>query len=308
MKGFYKTSVVLATAFSLMFMFVFRSGAAGPKVSQIGNKHNLSAKGWNAGTLTDNTNLYRAVNDPINNPGGQQICIFCHTPHNSMPQGPLWNRKDTTQTFARYTSTTMKMKDLPDSQYYKTGEDGGQPNGSSRLCLSCHDGVTGLGDVIRSGQNGPIQMLGGNNIPQADVASFHPSNNKMKNGHHPVSFVYATNFDYKLQTGTMIGLDTNKFVLPKNNLDPSLVNAVGKVKLLDSKRDRRGWMQCTTCHDAHQNMGNDGATYPATTRKITPFWVYSSTNGTSAANSHDDVCNSCHKLSVTTPAPWITTP
>lgn len=277
---------------ALILAFVWDVSAKGPMVSAMGNKHNLSAQ---------NTAVtYRAVDDPVNNPGGQQICIFCHTPHNSQPQGPLWNRKDTSQIFARYTSSTLNIRKIAAAQY---GSASAQPNGSSRLCLSCHDGVTGLGDVIRSGQAGEIQMLGGRSIPQTDLASFHPSTNKMKNGHHPVSFVYATPFDYKTQNGTMIALDPSKFTIPKQSADPALAD---KIKLQDAKRDGRGWMQCTSCHDPHQNMSDDTTSYPTLPpRKIVPFWVYS---GATATGSHDAVCNGCHKVSVTTPAPWVTAP
>lgn len=276
--------------FVVMLVVAWDVSARGPMVSAKGNKHNLSAQN------TDVT--YRAVDDPILNPGGQQICIFCHTPHNSQPQGPLWNRKDTTVTnFARYSSSNLKIGKIAASQYASSGDAGGQPNGSSRLCLSCHDGVTGLGDVIRSGQAGAIQMLGGNNIPQNDIASFHPSTNKMKVGHHPVSFVYATSFDYKNQAGTMIGLGAG-FTLPKYSTNPLMAD---KVKLQDSKRDARGWVQCTTCHDPHQNMGNDQDKWPGFTRKMTPFWVYS---GATTAIGHDAVCNSCHVMVQPTPSAW----
>lgn len=257
-------------------------------VSAMGNKHNLSAQ---------NTAVtYRAVNDPVTNPGGQQICIFCHTPHNAQAQGPLWNRRDTTQVFARYTSSSLQIKNMPSANYGS----GAQPNGSSRLCLSCHDGVTPLGGVFNSTQGGDIQMLGGNSIPQGDIASFHPSTNKMKTGHHPVSFVYATSFDYKTQAGTMIPLQTSTVAGFGSFQLPKAAFMEGKVKLQDSKRDGRGWMQCTTCHDAHQNMGNDVDKWPGFTRKMTPFWVYS---GSTTAIGHDAVCNSCHTSSAT-PDAW----
>ena len=60
-----------------------------------------------------------------------QICEFCHTPHyanTNLPDTPLWNRAETTQTFNLYGSPTMNTAV-------------GQPNVVSRLCLSCHDGV-----------------------------------------------------------------------------------------------------------------------------------------------------------------------
>lgn len=262
--------------------------ARGPMVSALGNKHNLSAQ---------NTGVAYHAEDLPNNPGGKQICIFCHTPHNSQPQGPLWNRKsDSIPTnFARYTSSTLRIKNIAASQYAATGDSGGQPNGSSRLCLSCHDGVTRLGDVVRSGQAGEIIM---NTYLISGPASFNPSTNKMKVGHHPVSFVYATSFNYNTQSGQKLPeLIDADFRLP-NSAVPSME---GKVKLQDSKRDGRGWMQCTTCHDPHQNMGNDLDTWPGFTRKMTPFWVYS---GATTAIGHDAVCNSCHKVSQTTPDAW----
>jgi predicted CXXCH cytochrome family protein len=59
-----------------------------------------------------------------------QVCEFCHTPHdaNNNIQAPLWNRAETTQTFKLYASPTMAGTPV-------------QPLVSSRLCLSCHDGV-----------------------------------------------------------------------------------------------------------------------------------------------------------------------
>lgn len=261
--------------------------ARGPMVSALGNKHNLSAQ---------NTGVTYHAQDLPENPGGKQICIFCHTPHNSQPQGPLWNRKDTSvANFARYSSSTLKIGTIAASQYSISGDAGGQPNGSSRLCLSCHDGVTGLGEVIRSGQLGTILM---NTDKITGPASFAPATNKMKVGHHPVSFVYATSFDYKTQNGTMIGLNGASFTIPKQSTQPQMAD---KVKLQDSKRDARGWMQCTTCHDPHQNMGNDMDSWPGFTRKMTPFWVYS---GASTASGHDAVCNSCHIVAPTTPNIW----
>ena len=65
-----------------------------------------------------------------------QICIFCHTPHNSVSDAPLWNRFSSGETYIPYTSTTIKA--VP-----------GQPTGDSKLCLSCHDGTIALG-MVRS--------------------------------------------------------------------------------------------------------------------------------------------------------------
>ena len=55
-----------------------------------------------------------------------QICKFCHTPHNARPQAPLWNRNNAGGPYTLYSSSTLNATL-------------GQPDGSSILCLSCHD-------------------------------------------------------------------------------------------------------------------------------------------------------------------------
>ena len=63
-----------------------------------------------------------------------EICKVCHTPHNAITtvtNAPLWNHQMTNATFQLYTSATMNATT-------------GQPDGSSKLCLSCHDGTVAL--------------------------------------------------------------------------------------------------------------------------------------------------------------------
>jgi predicted CXXCH cytochrome family protein len=62
--------------------------------------------------------------------GQDEICIFCHVPHTTaalQAEGPLWNHTLTTQNFTPY-----------------GGGAAAGATGISRLCLSCHDGVTNL--------------------------------------------------------------------------------------------------------------------------------------------------------------------
>ncbi|MFQ6034362.1 MAG: hypothetical protein ACE5NM_00755, partial [Sedimentisphaerales bacterium] len=57
-------------------------------------------------------------------------CDGCHTPHDAadLPGVPLWSGNETTLTFTPYSSATLDAVV-------------GQPDGASRLCLSCHDGA-----------------------------------------------------------------------------------------------------------------------------------------------------------------------
>lgn len=216
----------------------------GPSMSQLGNKHNLSS-----GNTAVN---YRAIDNY--DPRARQICIFCHTPHNARISEVLWNRREPTRVFGHYSSSSLVIDD-PDvrslSQY-------GEPNGSSRLCLSCHDGETALGAIYNDksafGTN-PIQFPAAySKISMLNLSS-----------HHPVSFVYDEAVLLKIQTKK----PTDDYKLPAQ---PSPV-----------KLDHLRRMQCTTCHDPHQDWSDrsDG---------IFPdpgFWV---------APTYQEVCLKCHNL------------
>lgn len=72
-----------------------------------------------------------------------QICIFCHTPHNAMPQTPLWNRNLPRTHYRVYESSTLDARV-------------NQPSGPSKMCLSCHDGSLALGAVLSRPMLHPI--------------------------------------------------------------------------------------------------------------------------------------------------------
>lgn len=122
--------------------------------SIVDTKHNLSVMGPGAVKATGET----------------EICLFCHTAHNSRPSSPLWNRNDPGATYTLYSSSTLKA--LP-----------GQPSGSSILCLSCHDGTVALGSVLSRGS--VISFANTVNMP---VGTSNISTN-LKND-HPISFTY----------------------------------------------------------------------------------------------------------------------
>src|SRR5437763_9762877 len=122
---------VAAALLISLFGGTFISGAWGADASSILNSpHNLSARG---------PGQIRAVNE-------SQVCIFCHTPHNASPVQPLWNRNMPVSAYKVYSSGSLHAKPS-------------QPTGSSKLCLSCHDGTIALGSVLSRGE--PIVMSGG---------------------------------------------------------------------------------------------------------------------------------------------------
>ncbi|NOY23801.1 MAG: cytochrome c3 family protein [Acidobacteria bacterium] len=145
-----------------------------------------------------------------------QICITCHTPHNAdttVSGAPLWNHQVTTATFTLYSSTTLDANDL------------GQPDGVSKLCLSCHDGTVGL--EAFGGVNTVTDPITGTALLGTDLAN-----------DHPVSFTYNT---------SLATTDGELY-------DPSTVNS-GLGSTIDADMLYSGKMECSSCHDVHNTPG-----------------------------------------------------
>lgn len=135
------------------------------------------------------------------------LCETCHVPHGGATgqAAPLWNHDITTAVFTVYSSSTLQATV-------------GQPDGVSKLCLSCHDGT-----VAVDSYGG---LTGTASIPSGDP---HYLGIDLSND-HPVSFTYDA------------GLATSDggLVTP---LSASQVTA--ELPLYASK------LQCGTCHNPH---------------------------------------------------------
>lgn len=153
-----------------------------------------------------NLNNYPGVSIP-----GDRVCLPCHTPHNALKSGEenvLWNHAETDQTFA---------------MYYNGAQ---QPTGRSKMCLSCHDGVTAIDNYGGNGGTG-IVISG-------DAALGTALDND-----HPIGVEYvATPFSLK---------DPGTF-------SPGINGGPG-VRLVDVGGQQR--VECTSCHNVHNNgLGN----------------------------------------------------
>ncbi len=100
-----------------------------------------------------------------------ELCVFCHTPHNSSPQQPLWNKSDPGINYTLYNSSTAEATI-------------GQPTGTSLLCLSCHDGTIALGSVLS--RTSDISFVSGiTTIPTGKTNLTSDLSDD-----HPISFTY----------------------------------------------------------------------------------------------------------------------
>jgi predicted CXXCH cytochrome family protein len=147
---------------------------------------------------------------------GGKICIVCHTPHNgatSVAEAPLWNHDVTAAAFALYSTSTLDASDM------------GQPDGASKLCLSCHDGTVALDSFGGA--------AGSTNISGSALVGTDLSND------HPISFTY----DSALATA-----DGQLY-------NPSVANS-GLGGTITADMLFADKIQCASCHDVHNSAGN----------------------------------------------------
>jgi hypothetical protein len=210
---------------------VLGTQAMAQQESVLGTVHNLSVSGpGEVRSLTET-----------------QVCKFCHIPHNAEVPVPLWGH-----------ALSEAQYQTPDIRVGDAREPAPQPDGASRLCLSCHDGTVALGDITSEPR--AIAMVGGDRLRPGRPGYIGTD----LSGSHPVSFVVPD------------GLQGTEEPESDMTLRPlSAIEADADVVL-----DGAGKMQCTTCHDPHADRYYEAGRVPR-------FWVKPTV---------EEVCLTCHAL------------
>ncbi|MBK7104911.1 MAG: cytochrome c3 family protein [Ignavibacteriae bacterium] len=157
-----------------------------------GSVHDFSDEGWSNG----------------------QICLPCHAPHNNKAgMTPLWNHELSATPYTIYTNTNSMDATV------------GQPDGSSKLCLSCHDGTIA------------VDNYGGHTSTETPLGGSDNLGNNLSND-HPISFVYDAN------------LATNDGDLFSPTSTSSGLGGTIHADMLENSK-----MQCSSCHDVHNGSG-----------------------------------------------------
>jgi predicted CXXCH cytochrome family protein len=146
----------------------------------MGTAHDFSFQGWSMG----------------------EICVVCHAAKN------IWNHELTTTIFNLYSSPTLDADDLD------------QPDGTTRYCLSCHDGTVPIDSF--EGNWGWNFMWGG------------PFMDWDLSDDHPMSFTYDN--DLVIADGKLYDPITT----------PSMLGGTIADDMLND-----GIMECASCHDLH---------------------------------------------------------
>ncbi len=241
--------------------------AAAERYSDVANtKHNLSLRG--PGKVRSNQD---------------QICVFCHTPHaaNEAAPPPLWNRQLSRAVYKPYTSSSFDAgKRVP---WLDMGGSG-QPGGTSRLCLSCHDGTIALGSVlVLNGRPDQDIMVSGTSRDGAMPAGEGVSTGFTRRlgtdltNDHPISFTY----DDRLAN------DDGELRRPSSTpeLGPHRPGHHPALPLPDNK------VECTTCHDPHlRDTGAENNKF----LRLHRFQEVPAT-GPFFEKQRDQICLGCHE-------------
>ncbi|MES2149412.1 MAG: hypothetical protein V4508_06425 [Pseudomonadota bacterium] len=245
-----------------------------------GTKHNLSAVADNSATPSGGKVPVRAVKATSQT----QVCVFCHTPHEaeSITFGsgatalgaPLWNRKLSGQTYTPYSSSSMEAD---------AAEMAAAPGGSSKLCLSCHDGTMAIDKVnaLNGVKNATIPMTSATPVKMPSSAAttgFTRDLGTDLSSDHPISFTYnaalaAADGELRGPDGVIVGTRTSGSTPPKMPLE-------------------NGQMQCATCHDPHlrdKTTSNGNAKF----LRMNRFQVSQPTGG-AFSSGNDIICLACH--------------
>lgn len=267
LKGVAVAAATIVPALVAVFVLFGGDAARADRISDIRNtKHNFSVSGPG----------------PVRATGEDEVCVFCHTPHQA-EQGapaPLWNRKLSGATYTPYTSSSMDALGL------------GQPGGSSKVCLSCHDGTMAIGSVnVLDGrptdqnpltEDIPLTGTGpGGTIPEGrgSTTGFTRRLGTDLTNDHPVSFTYDDG----------LAIRDGELRLPSTS--PQLGNRIPGVHPALPLEDDQ--LQCTTCHDPHIR---DTVEANIKFLRLQRFQQFEPFEGSFNASS-DIICLGCHEKS-----------
>lgn len=206
------------------------------------------------------TGIYHSVHDLTNGPNGtgapssvpgfvtdsqQRLCAYCHTPHHAIKVGetaangadflPLWSHAVSNVTYTPYASATF-------TSLGGASMAGDPLTGPSRLCMSCHDGLTAV-DNYYGLTNGHVMQ------PKAGNFASNPVINGDGNTNHPLGFAMV---DVIPGYGGATHPDTNS-ILALTTTSKYKTGLTDSVNVVD-RLYNTAIMTCSSCHDVHNTL------------------------------------------------------
>lgn len=219
-----------------------------------------------------------------------QVCVFCHTPHNSGQTRLLWNKaSNAAPNFRLYTSSGTL------TNVTRTQSSLGA-NSPSLLCLSCHDGKTAM-NVLHTSGTGITAVAAG--------LSGYPAGSRLESGSVPLVMPSGPIYDFfsgtngpAMALGTTGGdttagenlTDDHPIGFSYSDVIAERAPAPGGLRTLANVNSQSGnsirffgtknKVECSTCHDPHVDYSASGNPL------LKPFLVMD--------NTGSKLCLSCH--------------
>lgn len=214
-----KLFVVLAVAIALV------TAGIAVAASIVTSKHDLSAAGV----------------------ANSEVCVWCHTPHNSDANqlAPLWSHESTVvASYTLYNSATL---------------DGtvSQPTGVTKACLSCHDGTVAVGNIAYgkyAGNLDPGAHGGATDYAANDVMSGGALLDTDLSNDHPVSITYNDTADTGLRPPVNGQVTSGSITLQLYGAGNDMVECASCHNVHDPanipflRADNAGSALCLVCH------------------------------------------------------------
>ncbi len=202
--------------------------------------------------IADSKHNFQLLTNPVHVDTGTAtedgMCVFCHTPHKGASSLLLWNHQ--------FSSASYSWKDVENGR--TTGGTSYPANlqvwaGSTRKCLSCHDGTVSVGSLYWSNATGPVTvtMAGpdqtGGAISNPAYVIPRLSDAADLSGNHPVGVPYSYGQAVSIYNGLGTGPDirltqwvpvpTGVKIFGAGGGGAPVVGAAG--------------IECASCHDPH---------------------------------------------------------
>jgi len=236
----------------LLFLLVIPLAANSQSVAF--TKHNLSVRG----AIENHSSAV------------QSMCEFCHTPHSTRPASPAWTRSNPGTRYIMYDQMTSSTSNIPT-------DPSRQPDGSSILCLSCHDGTIALGSTTSTIPPGSSSILG------TDLSD-----------DHPISFIYdatlvASDGQLKYTPMFPVMLDKNSKVQCASCHDPHTDTYTDFLVASNEFSDL-----CLKCHDrTYWNLSVHGTSTSSWNGSGANPWSHDENSFTTVAQNG---CGNCHVM------------
>ncbi|KAF0146381.1 MAG: cytochrome C family protein [Nitrospirae bacterium] len=241
------TFVTLVTIYTFVTSVVF--------AGIVGTKHDLSANAPLPTTI-------KATGAS----GVTQKCVFCHTPHSaskeaSIAGSPLWNHSISSATYSvRFEASGFYGGDTWRVTLAK------QPDGSSKLCLGCHDGTVALGQLVNvpgSGMAGNIPMTPQDYLPCGPLDYTCLGTNFVSGGKHlDIGWGdHLISMEYNSALAAAVFAKCPEVSMPIR--DPGTISSTDPVKLYKTTHlyppgeGNAMGVQCRSCHDPHNDPGGN---------------------------------------------------